>query len=191
MKKLTMEDFLEKSKKIHGDKYDYSLVEYINNKTKVKIICSEHGVFQTRPDNHIGSKSGCPKCVLLDNNSFIKKSKEIHKKYGCYFCKESQGERKISLLLEEIKIKYIRQKAFDGCKNKQKLQFDFYLPDYNICIEFDGIQHYKPIDYFGGKEQLVKIKKNDKIKEEYCQKYNIRLIRIKYNEKIEKIINLI
>ena len=61
MKKLTTEDFVEKVKSIHGDKYDYSLVEYKNNKTKVKIICPEHGVFEQRPDGHL-KKYGCSKC---------------------------------------------------------------------------------------------------------------------------------
>jgi len=74
----TIEKFIEKAKKIHGDKYDYSLVKYLNAKTKVKIICSKHGVFEQIPDNHLANK-GCPKCrtskgeiniqkILNDNN---------------------------------------------------------------------------------------------------------------------------
>jgi Zn finger protein HypA/HybF involved in hydrogenase expression len=59
--RLTIEDFIEKSKKIHGDKYDYSLVEYINHMTNVKIICSKHGVFEQTPNNHLTGDS-CPKC---------------------------------------------------------------------------------------------------------------------------------
>jgi len=152
--------FVEKAKQTHGDKYDYSLVDYINNKIKVKILCPIHGVFEQSPANHY--------------------------KYGCPFCRESQGEKKISLLLDGMKIKYIRQKTFDGCENKQKLHFDFYLPEYNMCIEYDGIQHYKPVDYFGGQEKFLETKKNDEIKNLYCLENNIKLIRIKYNEIIDK-----
>ena len=55
--KLNTEQFILNSKKIHGDKYNYSLVNYVNNKTNVKLICKVHGEFEIRPDNHIGKKS--------------------------------------------------------------------------------------------------------------------------------------
>ena len=60
-KRLTTKEFIEESKKIHKNKYDYSLTVYVNNKTKVKIICPEHGVFEQRVDLHKNG-SGCPKC---------------------------------------------------------------------------------------------------------------------------------
>ena len=56
-------NFIEKSKKIHGDRYDYSLVEYVNNSTKVKIICHTHGVFEQIPAKHTRG-SNCPSCVI-------------------------------------------------------------------------------------------------------------------------------
>jgi len=155
--------FLQKSKEIHGDKYDYSLVEYINNKIHVTIICPTHGKFEQTPSNHYN--------------------------YGCKLCKESQGERNIMLYLEEKSIKYIRQKTFQKCKNKQVLPFDFYLPEHNICIEYDGIQHFRPVKYFGGDEKLKTTQKHDKIKNIYCEENNIKLIRIKYNENIVKKLN--
>jgi len=73
-------EFIEKAIRIHGDKYDYSLVKYVNNKTKVKIICSEHGVFVQSPGSHVNQKSKCPSCssIKLDTDSFIKKSKKLH-----------------------------------------------------------------------------------------------------------------
>lgn len=61
-RKLTAQDFVHNARKVHGDKYDYSLVEYTNNYTPVKIICSEHGVFEQRPICHVTQKHGCPKC---------------------------------------------------------------------------------------------------------------------------------
>lgn len=160
MKKLTQQEFIDKAIKIHGDKYDYSLVNYINNNTKVKIICKKHGIFEQKPNNH------------LSNN-------------GCPVCKESKGEKEISKILEEKSINYIAQYKFIDCVNKISLPFDFYLPDYNTCIEFDGIQHFKSIEYWGGSDGLKKRQNNDKIKNDYCLKNNIRLIRVKYNDDIK------
>jgi len=168
LNKLTSNEFIKKSKKIHGDKYDYSLVKYRNGQSKVKIICPKHGEFNQIANNHTS------------------------KKYGCPICKESKGETIITQYLDNLNIKYHKQKIFDKCKNKNFLPFDFYLPEHNVCIEYDGLQHYEPIEFFGGIDSLKKYQKNDKIKNEYCKKNNIHLIRIKYDENInEKIHNLL
>ena len=58
----TKDDFLSDCKKTHGDRYDYSLIEYVNTQTIVKIICKEHGFFEQKPNNHINQKQGCPSC---------------------------------------------------------------------------------------------------------------------------------
>ena len=79
-KTLTTEEFIEKAIKVHGDKYDYSKVKYINNSTKVCIICLKHGEFWMTPHNHL-AKQGCPKCsgrYITDTNYFIEKAKQIH-----------------------------------------------------------------------------------------------------------------
>lgn len=92
--------------------------------------------------------------------------------------------------MDNNNIKYIKQKTFKECKDIKLLKFDFYLPEYNMCIEFDGIQHFKPIERFGGIDGFKKTKQNDKTKNIYCDKNNIKLLRIKYNENIfEKIIS--
>ena len=82
MKKLTTEDFIEKVKEIHGDKYDYSLVEYKSKREKVKIICKEHGMFEQTAFSHL-SGNNCKYCYIEKRKSntedFIKKSKNIHK----------------------------------------------------------------------------------------------------------------
>ena len=65
-----------------------------------------------------------------------------------------------------------------GCKYKGRLKFDFYLPDYNICIEFDGEQHFKPVEYWGGEEEFKKRQIKDKIKTSFCTNNDIKLIRI-------------
>ena len=77
---------------------------------------------------------------------------------------------------------FTRQKRFAGCKYKSYLPFDFYLPNYNICIEFQGPQHYMPIDFFGGTSSYILQVKKDTIKKEYCEKNNIPLICIKYTD---------
>jgi very-short-patch-repair endonuclease len=80
MKKLTTEQFIKNAREIHGDIYDYSKSVYINSTTPVKIICPEHGVFEKKPNKHISSKQGCPKCSdkKLTTEIFIKNAKEIH-----------------------------------------------------------------------------------------------------------------
>ncbi len=68
MKKKTIEEFIIDARLVHGDKYNYDLVEYINSYTKVKIVCHIHGVFEQRPHSHLKGNhgyhtgNGCPKC---------------------------------------------------------------------------------------------------------------------------------
>ena len=80
MRKLTTEEFIEKAKKLHGDKYDYSKAEYINAKTKVCIICPEHGDFWQVPDKHLHGH-GCPMCHPFSHKNtdwFVNESRKIH-----------------------------------------------------------------------------------------------------------------
>lgn len=98
----------------------------------------------------------------------------------CPDCNDSHGERKIKNILNEMNIHYEIEKKFDDCKHKQKLPFDFYIPKYNILIEYDGEQHFRPIKIFGGITKFNKTKEMDKIKTEYATKNNIPLLRISY-----------
>ena len=77
---------------------------------------------------------------------------------------------------------YIREYRFDNCKYKYRLPFDFYLTEYNICIEYDGKQYYEPVEYFGGEKAFKETKKRDATKNNYCQNNDIKLIRIPYWE---------
>ena len=97
----------------------------------------------------------------------------------------SKGETIISKILDSNNIKYYRQKTYSDFKFKNKLRFDFYLPEHNTCIEYDGIQHFEPINFFGGLKSLKHNQKIDKLKNEYCKNNNIKLLRIKYNQNIE------
>lgn len=220
-------NFIEKSKIIHGDKYDYSDVVYLGARKKVNIICNQHGLFTQKVNNHLTGQ-GCPVCANIirgnhrrKNKEFIERSKLIHgdlyrydkvnyvtnKDFvdidcklhgifkqspnnhlsgnGCPRCKNSYGEREISNYLESNSIKYLREFKFKQCFYKDKLPFDFYLPEYNLCIEFNGIQHYEPVDFFGGvisyENQLIR----DSIKNKYCLDNKINLLIIKYDENIE------
>lgn len=106
---------------------------------------------------------------------------------GCPACTFSKGEIKIGKILNENKIKFITQKTFDDCTYKEKLRFDFYLPDYNVLIEYDGEQHFRPVDFASkGLAWANKVFEHnqikDKIKNDYCKDNNIRLIRIPYWE---------
>ena len=71
------------------------------------------------------------------------------------------------------------------------MYFDFYLEDYNTIIEYDGKQHFEPIKIWGGQEKFNKQRENDSIKDEYCYKNNIALIRIPYKKRKEEIIQII
>lgn len=103
----------------------------------------------------------------------------------CPFCNESHGEKIIKEFLERNKIIFEKEKRFDNCKNNKKMPFDFYLPIENILIEYDGKQHYEPVNFRGcSDEQAQKTyldsKQNDKLKNKYCVDNNIQLIRIPY-----------
>ena len=105
----------------------------------------------------------------------------------CPVCNSSKGEKRISLFLKENNINYEVQKLFKECSYKRMLPFDFYLPDHNICIEYDGQQHYDIIDFSGknqkrAEEQFKQTQKKDNIKTQYCLDNNIKLIRIPYWE---------
>jgi len=160
---LTTDDFVGRSNIIHKNKYDYSKSVYHSDKVKIEIICNTHGSFFQRPSSHI-SGNGCP------------------------ICRESTGEKIISEFLDDNCIRYERQKKFDGCRNKFKLKFDFYLIDLNIIIEYDGVQHYKPIEFFGGLQRFNYELKLRNIKEEFCEKNQIKLIKISYNDNINNIL---
>jgi very-short-patch-repair endonuclease len=146
---------------VHDNKYNYSKVNYKSAIFKIIITCPTHGDFKQTFNSHLRG-SGCPRCS------------------------DSKGEKKIRKLLKSNDIIFIHQYKFNNCKNVRPLPFDFYLPDYNVCIEYNGKQHYEPIKHFGGKKQLIYIQKNDKIKQEFCEKEGIKLITVKYNEDIEE-----
>lgn len=109
-----------------------------------------------------------------------------HKRILSCGCLNSIMNSKIEKILQELNIEYEKEKIFSGCYDKKSLRFDFYLPKYNLCIEYDGIQHFEPISYWKGEEGFYDLKNKDSIKNKYCKDNNILLIRIPYYDK-EKI----
>lgn len=157
VKKRTIDEFKEVSIYVHDNKYSYDKSVYVNNSTKLIITCPIHGDFEQRPVSHLQG-------------------------FGCNSCSESNGEKIISKYLDKNNISYYRQHKFENCRNTKSLPFDFYIPTIRTCIEFDGIQHYQPVSYFGGVESYEKLKINDKIKNDYCEDNYISLIRIRYDQ---------
>lgn len=132
------------------------------------------------------------KCISC-GDVFIKNLANYKHGYGvCNKCsqKVSKGERTIINILEKYHIKYEQEKRFNECRDKRPLPFDFYLPTYNVLIEFDGEQHYKKMRTFDTDETFKIRQDHDKIKTNYCYTHHIKLIRISYLEinKIEQIL---
>jgi hypothetical protein len=164
-----VEEFIFKAKNKHGDKYDYSLVEYVNAGTKSKIKCKScNNIFEQKPNSHL-SGIGCPKC------------------------KESKGEIKVTQYLTKKNISFIPKKTFKTLRDKNPLFPDFYLDDHNLLIEYDGEGHYFPC--FGStpeekQKNLEDCQRRDKIKNEWAKANNIPLLRIPYwdFDRIEELI---
>ena len=141
-------EFIKKARKLHGDKYNYSNVEYVNSRIKVCIICSEHGEFWQSPSDHTKCR-GCPKCNL------------------------SHLERSVMNYLDDVGITYDYQKRFKWLGNQS---LDFYLPDYNIGIECQGEQHFFPVEHFGGDKRFKNTLERDKWKKKLCEENGVKLL---------------
>lgn len=228
---LTTQEFIQISRKVHGDKYDYSKTNYIKDNVEVVITCPVHGDFIQVANYHKHGR-GCPECgkiTLRQKNikgkeNFILKSKKHHfDRYdyskvpknvkvrdkiiiicpdhgefeqvayyhmngnGCPKCNLSKGEFRIINFLENEEIVYEYQKRFHNLN--PLYSFDFYLPEYNLIIEFDGIQHFIPCDFSHcslseeeNLKNLEKVKFRDNQKNEWCKENNIDLLRIPYYE---------
>lgn len=167
LRKYSFEMHVENFRKRHGDIYDYSKANYMDYNTKIEIICPKHGSFwQTTNTHSMGS--------------------------GCPYCSKSKAEGRIREWLINNGVSFIPQHFFSDCKNIRYLYFDFFLSAYNTCIEYDGELHYKPYrKSSSGQKKLQETQRNDKLKNEYCEKMHIKLVRIPYwkRSKIEEILN--
>lgn len=131
--------------------------------TKLSLVCKNNHCWNTTSiDNYINKNYGCPTCSLLSTKSSPVKAIEIY--------------------LDSKNINYIQEYRFDNCIRKQRLPFDFYIKNMNLCIEYDGIQHFQTVKHWGGDEAFKIRQENDAIKTKYCQDNGIKLIRIRYDE---------
>jgi very-short-patch-repair endonuclease len=150
IRKSNTKEFIEKSIKIHGDKYDYSKVEYISSSEKVIIICKKHGEFLQQPNNHTSSGYGCVLCV-------------------------NKTEAKLYEQLKPLYPSLLTQYKQDWCKKKNNLPYDFCIPEYNIIIELDGRQHFQQVRNWSSPEEQFE---NDKYKEECANENGFSVIRL-------------
>lgn len=140
-----------------GNEYEF-LDTYVNARTKLRVKHIEcNNTYKVKPD------------------SFLHGSR-------CPYCSSPKGELIISKILNKLSIPYEPQKTFDDLKDKDCLSYDFFIPSQNILIEYQGLQHYKPIDYFGGYATFKKQRRHDKLKAEYAKLHNYSLISIPYTE---------
>ena len=162
LSKMTTEDFIVKSKEIHGNKYDYSKACYKTCDTKVCIICPEHGEFWQTPSNHING-SGCPKCanekrknaLLKDTKLFIDAATLIH---------NGKPEDEIISLFSEIEHQQHNREILNG------MEIDIFIPPLKLGIEYNGLRWHS--EEFG-KDHRYHLNKLNK-----CNEQGIKLIQI-------------
>lgn len=126
-------DFISKANEVHNFRYDYSKVNYVNNRAHVTIICKTHGEFSQIPYLHLHAvkKYGCPHCI-------------------------NKTEFKMRNILQSVYPNVIHQYKVDWCKNRQCLPYDFCIPDLKIIIELDGEQHFKQVSKWRSPDLQVK-----------------------------------
>lgn len=165
--RISLCEFITKANKKHGEgRYDYSLVE-INgdNKSKVNIKCNKCGkVFEQRINDHLNG-------------------------HGCHCCRMSKLEEKTMLMLKNCGIKYETEKRFYWLMSAKnwEMPLDFYLTDYNVAIECQGVQHYEHRENsIFTKEAVEEIKQRDILKYNLCQEHKIHIYYVKYNDNVEE-----
>jgi hypothetical protein len=174
----TTKQFIEKSKEIHDNKYDYSLVEYKNNNINVKIICTLHGVFPQKPSKHLHGQ-GCKKC------SRDKAVETVIKRYGEIYSKLIPSYNPNSIIyLDQISERIglpIQHALNSGEKKFVRYFIDGYIKEYNICIEWDEPRH-------NSKKQ----KEKDLIREQYLiENHGCKFVRINEKELLKDPVNML
>lgn len=153
----------------HDREYVENAVNGVNGNTLLNP--EEYVNFATR---NLRIRCKCGNEYITSLSNFLKH--DVTQCYSCS-CKESSGETIIREYLDEHQIAYTTQERFKDCRDKRALPFDFFLPDYNICIEFDGQHHFQDLE---GYSDLETVQRHDRIKTEYCDAHHIKLIRIPY-----------
>lgn len=131
----------------------------------------------------------CPCC----GNDFVALPAKVLSGHttSCGCAKMSSRERLIEKFLLDNHIEFTGQYRFADCVDKRELPFDFYLPTYHTCIEYQGQQHYDDTEFYGGMPEFLIRQKHDSIKKEYCNTHNITLLELPYTLSDEEILNTI
>ena len=159
--RMSQDQFIEKGIQRFGNKYDYSKVSYINNDTKIVVICPIHGEFEIRPGDFL-RQTGCPKC----------KPKSLREDF-------------IEQWLKDNNISYKKQYRITLTNNKYAF-IDFIIND--VFVEYNGIQHYKDVKFFknGGHNKIPfsfeKQKARDKLVQKYCNEHDIKIVWLNYQQ---------
>ena len=152
--RLTNEEIIRRGEEVYGKgTYTYENLDTLNRDDdgKITVTCPKHGNFKVLVGNFVTGKSGCPTC------------------------KRSKLETRMYNFLSKNKIKFETQKRFNWLKYKSYLYLDFYLPDYNIAIECQGIQHFQVVECFGEKN-FIECKERDKKKKMLCEEHGIKIL---------------
>ena len=157
-RKSTAKEFVQKAKKQHDNRYDYSKVIYEHSWMKVTIGCKKHGDFSQKPVDHVRGR-GCPKCA------------------------GSNGENMMRDLLENTifpdkKFPTIRPEFLKNPETGWPLELDCYNDEMKLAFEFQGIQHYQPVKRYGGEKRFEQQQKQDQLKRDLCLKKGIVLIEV-------------
>lgn len=157
-RKLTLENFIDRSNAVHENKYDYSNVKYMNNHTLVEIICPVHGSFMQKPNDHL-SGHGCNECSKI----FGITEKKVHDILKGHF-EDLEYQKKLKFL-----------------KSRTSYQtLDFFIPSINVGIEYQGVQHFDAKDRFGGVDGFNKVKERDMRKFKKCKENGIKLYYLSF-----------
>lgn len=152
----------------------------------IKLFCKLNGFDCSIPNQNykgwehpLKIQCSCGKIYTIDTSKLVNASQ-----YKCTSCTSyfSYLEDFVEKWLIENNIKHIRQYIIKECRYKKPLPFDFYLPEYEILIEVQGEQHYRPVDKFGGEKSYQLQLKKDAIKKQYCDYHNITLILLSYKD---------
>lgn len=164
LRNKTKQNFLKRMEEKFGNKYDFTKFEYVKDEVEGIVICPIHGEFKKKP-NHLRRGQGCPTC-----------SKES---------KISKGEKQIMNFLNENNIDFTYNYTIKKSKYLKNKPFDFYVPNLNLLIEFQGEQHYKK-KFNMSDEDLKERKIIDYKKKKYAEHYGYKTLIINYNENVEE-----
>ena len=152
----TNQQFKQEVFNLVGNEYTF-LEPYVNAQSKIKIKHNKCGnTYEVRPTDFLDHQTRCP------------------------YCNSPKGEALITKILDMLNIKYEYQKTFSDLKDVQLLSYDFYIPSQSILIEYQGRQHYEPVDCFGGNDKFVVQQKHDKMKSDYAKDHGYHLIAVPY-----------